>query len=137
MVKRNKETTMNISNIDHIVLTVKDIDKTLQFYTSVLGMEQEFFGEGRVALKFGNQKINLHQQGKEFEPKAQYPAPGSEDLCFITDIDLETAMSHVKSKGVTIIEGPIQRTGATSSILSFYFRDPDGNLIELANLYPV
>jgi len=124
---------MNITNIDHIVLTVKDIDVTVQFYESVLGMVAETFGEGRVALKFGNQKINLHEQGKEFEPKANQPIPGSEDLCFITDTKLEVAMEHVKSKGVQIIEGPVARTGATGSIISFYFRDPDKNLIEVAN----
>jgi catechol 2,3-dioxygenase-like lactoylglutathione lyase family enzyme len=124
---------MNITNIDHIVLTVKDIDVTVQFYESVLGMVAERFGEGRVALKFGNQKINLHEQGKEFEPKANQPVPGSEDLCFITDSKLEVAMEHVQSKGVQIIEGPVTRTGATGSIISFYFRDPDKNLIEVAN----
>lgn len=80
-----------------------------------------------------SQKINLHEQGKEFEPKANQPVPGSEDLCFITETKLEDAMEHVKSKGVEIIEGPVARTGATGSIISFYFRDPDKNLIEVAN----
>lgn len=124
---------MNITNIDHIVLTVKDIDVTVEFYESVLGMVVETFGEGRVALKFGNQKINLHKHGQEFEPKANKPVPGSEDLCFITETELEVAMAHVKSKGLDILEGPVPRTGATGSIISFYFRDPDGNLIEVAN----
>ena len=124
---------MNITSIDHIVLTVKDIDVTVQFYESVLGMVAETFGEGRVALKFGNQKINLHKHGQEFEPKANNPAPGSEDLCFITEIELKLAMEHVKSKGINILEGPVARTGATGPIVSFYFRDPDGNLIEVAN----
>lgn len=122
---------MNITNIDHIVLTVKDINVTIQFYELVLGMVAETFAEGRVALKFGNQKINLHEQGKEFEPKANQPVPGSEDLCFITDTKLEEAMEHVKSQGVEIIEGAVARTGATGSIISFYFRDPDKNLIEV------
>jgi len=93
---------MNITNIDHIVLTVKDVNKTAQFYASVLGMVVEKFGEGRIALKFGNQKINLHEYGNEFEPKANQPTPGSEDLCFITDVKLEVAMNHVKSKNVQI-----------------------------------
>jgi len=125
---------MNIVNIDHIVLTVKSIADTVKFYESVLGMNKEAYGEGRIALKFGNQKINLHEYGKEFEPKASQPIPGSEDLCFITDTKLEVAMDYVKSKGVKILEGPVKRTGATSTIVSFYFSDPDGNLIEVANL---
>lgn len=124
---------MDISNIDHLVLTVKNIDVTVKFYTSVLGMIPQTFGEGRTTLKFGNQKINLHQQGQEFEPKANRPVPGSEDLCFITGTDLKHAMAHVRSKGVKIIEGPVIRTGATGPIISFYFRDPDKNLIEIAN----
>jgi catechol 2,3-dioxygenase-like lactoylglutathione lyase family enzyme len=125
---------MNITNIDHIVLTVKNINKTVQFYESVLGMVGESFGEGRVALKFGNQKINLHEHGNEFEPRANKPIPGSEDLCFLTKTKLELFMEHVKSKGVKIIEGPVARTGATGPIISFYFRDPDQNLIEVANI---
>ncbi|GMT40974.1 MAG: biphenyl-2,3-diol 1,2-dioxygenase [bacterium] len=124
---------MNITHIDHIVLTVKNINKTMKFYESVLGMAVETFGEGRTALKFGNQKINLHQEGKEIEPKALKPTPGSADLCFITKTNLEVAMEHVKSKGIKILSGPVSRTGATGSISSFYFRDPDNNLIELAN----
>ncbi len=123
---------MNIKNIDHIVLTVKDIDVTVAFYESVLGMVAERFGEDRVALKFGSQKINLHKQGYELEPKANQPVPGSEDLCFIIEGKLEAAMEHVKNRGVEILEGPVERTGATGKIISFYFRDPDKNLIELA-----
>ena len=125
---------MHITNIDHLVLTVKNINQTVKFYETVLGMAVEFFGEGRVALKFGNQKINLHEYGNEFEPKAKQPTPGSGDLCFLTDIKLEEAIEHVTSKGVDIIEGPVARTGATGSIISFYFRDPDQNLIEIANI---
>ena len=124
---------MKITSIDHIVLTVKDIEKTVQFYESILGMVSETFGEGRVALKFGSQKINLHKKGQEFEPKANKPIPGSEDLCFITETKLKKAMEYVKSMGVNILEGPVARTGAIGSIISFYFRDPDGNLIEVAN----
>jgi len=124
---------MKITAIDHIVLTVKDIEATVQFYESVLGMASETFGNGRVALKFGNQKINLHKHGQEFEPKAHKPVPGSEDLCFITETKLDVAMEHVKNLGITILEGPVARTGAVGSIVSFYFRDPDENLIEVAN----
>jgi catechol 2,3-dioxygenase-like lactoylglutathione lyase family enzyme len=124
---------MKIERLDHLVLTVKDIAITVQFYVTVLGMEKEVFGAGRLALKYGNQKINLHQVGKEFEPKADKPTSGSADVCFITDVPLEEAMDHVRSRGVAIIEGPVARTGATGPINSFYFRDPDMNLIEVAN----
>ena len=124
---------MKISKLDHFVLTVRNIERTVSFYTSVLGMKKEVFGQGRVALKFGDQKINLHEFGNEFEPKAGNPMPGSADLCFITKTPLNEALSHVKSFGVEIIEGPVERTGAKGSILSFYFRDPDDNLIEVAN----
>lgn len=123
---------MRITHIDHLVLTVEDINKTTRFYESVLGMEKEMFGESRVALKFGNQKINVHQKGKEFEPKAKTPTPGSADLCFITDTEISQTIEHIKSKGIEIIEGPVERTGAEGSILSIYFRDPDCNLIEVA-----
>jgi catechol 2,3-dioxygenase-like lactoylglutathione lyase family enzyme len=124
---------MNINRLDHLVLTVKDIETTVQFYVAVLGMEKEEFGTGRLALRYGNQKINLHQVGKEFDPKADKPTSGSADLCFITDVPLNEAMDHVRSKGVAIIEGPVARTGATGPINSFYFRDPDMNLIEVSN----
>ena len=124
---------MDIKSIDHIVLTVGDIEATLEFYQSTLGMQIETFAEGRVALKFGSQKINLHQHGNEFEPKAQSPLPGSMDLCFITETPLDEAMSRVRASGVTIIEGPVDKTGALGPIKSFYFRDPDLNLIEVSN----
>ena len=124
---------MKISGIDHIVLTVEDIDASVDFYESVLGMTKDVFGDGRVALKFGSQKINLHQFGKEFDPKAMAPKPGSEDLCFVTELRLEEAMEHVRGVGVEILEGPVQRTGAVGPMISFYFRDPDGNLIEVAS----
>ncbi len=124
---------MNVTTIDHLVLTVKDIGKTVAFYESVLGMTAETFAIGRVALTFGNQKINLHKKGHEFKPNATMPVPGSEDLCFITETKLEDAMAYVSDRGVQILEGPVARTGANGSIISFYFRDPDGNLIEVAN----
>jgi catechol 2,3-dioxygenase-like lactoylglutathione lyase family enzyme len=124
---------MKIKSIDHTVLTVRDIQATVDFYESTLGMAVEAFGEGRIALKFGTQKINLHQQGNEVEPKAESPTPGSGDLCFVTETPLEMAIAHVQNHGVEIIEGPVQRTGAQGPILSFYFRDPDLNLIEVSN----
>jgi catechol 2,3-dioxygenase-like lactoylglutathione lyase family enzyme len=124
---------MNISRIDHIVLTVRDIKTTVDFYQATLGMDVETFGEGRIALGFGSQKINLHEYHKEFEPNAETPTPGSGDLCFITDTPLDEAIKHVQNQGVEIIEGPVHRTGAQGPIVSFYFRDPDLNLIEVAN----
>jgi catechol 2,3-dioxygenase-like lactoylglutathione lyase family enzyme len=124
---------VEVKSIDHIVLTVRDIKTTLDFYQNILGMEVETFAENRIALKFGSQKINLHQYGKEFEPKAESPLPGSMDLCFITETPLTEAMSQVGAGGVAIIEGPVNKTGAQGPIKSFYFRDPDMNLIEVAN----
>lgn len=124
---------MNISHLDHLVLTVADIETTVDFYTRVLGMQVVTFGEGRKALTFGNQKINLHQAGYEFEPKAERPAPGSADLCFIVATSLDDVIAHLNEHGVAIIEGPVQRTGATGPIRSVYLRDPDLNLIELSN----
>ena len=124
---------MELNKLDHIVLTVGNIEKTISFYVSVMGMKNEVFGQGRVALKCGDQKINLHEFGNEFEPKANRPTPGSADLCFITKTPLNEAMSHVISCGVDIIEGPVERAGANGPIRSFYFRDPDHNLIEVAN----
>lgn len=124
---------MNIKGIDHLVLTVKDIEVTCEFYSSVMCMKVETFGEGRIALKFGNQKINLHQYGKEFEPKAIRPTPGSVDLCFITDTPIEQIVESLEKHWITIVEGPIERTGAMGRIYSVYFRDPDLNLIEVSN----
>lgn len=123
---------MKITHLDHFVLTVKDMTKTVQFYCDVLGMEKEVFGNGRIALKYGNQKINLHQAGNEFEPKAGNPTPGSSDLCFIITTEFKDAMKQVRDKGIKIIEGPVTRIGAAGPIESFYFRDPDENLIEVS-----
>jgi len=125
---------MKIDGLDHLVLTVADIGKTCEFYGHVLGMEVVTFGADRKALAFGAQKINLHQRGKEFAPKAAFPTPGSADLCFLTDVPLEDVAAHIRSCGIAIEEGPVRRTGATGPILSIYARDPDGNLIEIANL---
>ncbi len=124
---------IKIDTLDHLVLTVQDIDTTCDFYTRVLGMQVSLFAGGRKALAFGQQKINLHQQGKEFEPKAQCPAPGSADLCFLTRIPLEEVIAHLQAQHIEIEQGPIQRTGAEGPILSVYLRDPDGNLLEIAN----
>ncbi len=124
---------MNISHLDHLVLTVADIETSVDFYTRVLGMQAVTFGEGRKALAFGNQKINLHQAGREFEPKAERPTPGSADLCFIVATPLDRVIAHLETQGVSIIEGPVPRTGATGPIRSVYLRDPDQNLIELSN----
>ncbi|WP_218061427.1 VOC family protein [Paenibacillus kribbensis] len=124
---------IHISRLDHLVLTVKDIDTTCDFYSQVLGMEMITFGEGRKALRFGQQKINLHEVGKEFEPKAKSPMSGSADLCFITDVPLSEVISHLDSFGIPVEEGPVQRTGALAPITSVYLRDPDGNLIEISN----
>ncbi|MBC3926872.1 VOC family protein [Undibacterium sp. CY21W] len=124
---------MKISRIDHIVLTVADIDVTCQFYSQVLGMDVVTFGEGRKALTFGQQKLNLHQAGKEFEPKASRPTPGSVDICLISETPLNQVVNELEAAGVKVTEGPIQRTGATGPIVSVYFRDPDHNLIEISN----
>ena len=124
---------MYITKLDHLVLTVKDIHETILFYTTVLGMKEISFGDIRQALQFGNQKINLHQRGDEVEPHASNPTPGSADLCFITDLPLDQVIEHIQSIGVPILAGPLPRSGATGRLLSVYLRDPDGNLIEIAN----
>ena len=125
---------VRIDHLDHLVLTVANIDESCDFYARVLGMGVETFGEGRKALTFGNQKINLHRAGHEFEPKAERPTPGSADLCFISTTPLDDVIAHLQAEGVAIEEGPVPRTGATGPILSVYFRDPDQNLIEISNV---
>jgi catechol 2,3-dioxygenase-like lactoylglutathione lyase family enzyme len=121
-----------IDHLDHLVLTVADIEATVGFYTSRLGMELITFGE-RKALRFGEQKINLHQVGKEFEPKAAHPTPGSGDLCFITKTPIEDVVSHLKATGTSMELGPVERDGALGAIRSIYLRDPDFNLVEISN----
>ncbi len=123
---------MKIAHLDHLVLTVRDIEATCNFYSRVLGMQVVTFGEGRKALIFGQQKINLHQFGKEFEPKAEKPTPGSADLCFITPEPLSEVIDHLVSLNVEVIDGPVKRTGARGGIESVYFRDLDLNLIEIS-----
>jgi catechol 2,3-dioxygenase-like lactoylglutathione lyase family enzyme len=124
---------MKINGLDHLVLTVKSVDVTCAFYSKVLGMEIVTFDTDRKALTFGSQKINLHEHGQELEPKAKKPTPGSGDLCFITSVPIPEVNSHMEACGINIIEGPVQRTGATGPIMSIYFRDPDMNLIEVSN----
>lgn len=124
---------MHIDHLDHLVLTVADIDISCAFYTRVMGMEKLIFGEGRVALRFGQQKINLHRHHAELRPHATTPLPGSADLCFIARTTLVDVITHLEVCGVPLLEGPVARTGATGPIRSVYFRDPDGNLIEVSN----
>ena len=124
---------MNVKAIDHVVLTVRDIERTLSFYEKALGMRSVTFGDGRRALAFGEQKLNLHQAGREFEPKARVPTPGSVDLCFLTDEPLDDVIAHLRRSGVAIELGPVAKTGARHPLRSVYLRDPDGNLVEIAN----
>jgi len=123
-----------IDRLDHLVLTVQDVERTIRFYETVLGMEVVRFAGGRYALRFGRQKINLHEHGREFEPKAHAPVPGSADLCFIAVTPLADVIAHLNRLGVPIEEGPVARTGATGRIVSVYFRDPDLNLIEVSDV---
>jgi catechol 2,3-dioxygenase-like lactoylglutathione lyase family enzyme len=124
---------MQIDGIDHVVLTVRDIERTCEFYSRVLGMRVVTFAEGRKALAFGHEKFNLHQAGSEFEPKAQAPMPGSGDFCLLTSVPIAQVISHLQACGVAILEGPVERTGATGPLISVYFRDPDANLVEVSN----
>jgi catechol 2,3-dioxygenase-like lactoylglutathione lyase family enzyme len=121
-----------IDHLDHLVLTAVDVEATVDFYTRVLGMQLQRFGDGRMAFSFGNQKINLHQRGNEFEPKAHLPVPGALDLCFIASIPLQQVIARLNEAQWPIIEGPVLRTGATGPIRSVYVRDPDLNLIEIS-----
>lgn len=128
---------MKVTSLDHLVLTVTDIPATVAFYTEALGMEVETFhpadGTTRYALTCGAQKINLHQLGNEFEPKAAHVQAGSGDLCFLTEMPVADWMRHLEGIGISVEEGPVSRTGATGPLLSIYLRDPDGNLIEVSN----
>ena len=126
-------TPMHIDRIDHIVLTVRDIEATCKFYERALGMKVVTFEGGRKALAFGQQKFNLHEVGKEFEPKADRPVAGSADFCLITSMPIARVVDHLRACSVQLLDGPVQRTGATGPILSVYFRDPDLNLIEVSN----
>ena len=127
---------MRIARIDHVVLTVRDVDATIAWYERVLGMSSVTFGEGRRALAFGDQKLNLHQAGREFEPNARAPHPGSVDICFTTDVSLDEVARHLARERIAVELGPVSKTGARSALRSLYLRDPDGNLIEIANEVP-
>jgi len=128
---------MKIKALDHLVLTVADIPATCAFYRDMLGMQVETFqpadGSTRTALTFGTQKINLHQAGAEFDPKAEHPTPGSADLCFLSNTPVTDWQIALTEKGLPVEEGPVKRTGATGPLLSIYIRDPNGNLIEISN----
>ena len=121
-----------VDRIDHVVLTCADIEATADWYERVLGMERDEFGEGRVAMRFGSQKLNLHHQGEEHSPHATVPRAGSADLCFVTALGAEEVVAHLKKQGVAIVEGPANKIGALGMIRSVYCRDPDGNLIEIS-----
>ena len=124
---------MKIDSIDHVVFTVRDLEQSCEFYRRVLGFEVVTFAGGRKGLSFGRQKLNLHAAGKEFEPKALHPTPGSVDLCFITSTPLEEVRRELAEKGVPVEVGPVEKVGAVGKLLSVYVRDPDQNLIEIAN----
>ncbi len=128
---------MQISQLDHLVLTVSDLDRTCAFYSEVLGMEIQTSDTNRTSLHFGTAKINLHKFGAEFAPHALTPKPGSADICLLTPTPIETVIEHLVHHQVDIIEGPVKRTGAAGTLLSVYFRDPDGNLLEVANTIPL
>ena len=125
---------MQVDSLDHLVLTVRNLQASIDFYVRALGMTEVTFGAGRKALDYGTQKINLHEAGKEFEPKAERPTPGSADLCFLTGTPVEQYAAQLAALGIEVIEGPVARTGAVGPLLSIYVRDPDLNLIEIANL---
>ncbi|MEM1282513.1 MAG: VOC family protein [Chlamydiota bacterium] len=124
---------MVIETLDHLVLTALHLESTCQFYEKI-GFSKERFGNERIALKFGKQKINVHQYKKEFEPKAKIPTPGSQDLCFVVSTPINDVIKTLIESGIEIIEGPVERTGATSKLISVYIRDPDGNLLEFSNV---
>jgi catechol 2,3-dioxygenase-like lactoylglutathione lyase family enzyme len=122
-----------LESLDHLVLTVRDIDATIAFYAGVLGMRDETFGDGRRALHFGEQKLNLHAAGAEVSPNAAAATPGSADLCFITRTPVEGVVRVLEDNGVQVEQGPVERSGAIGQLLSVYVRDPDGNLVEISN----
>lgn len=130
--RRDGGPVVKIDHLDHLVLTVKDVERSVSFYTRVLGMREVTFRGGRKGLVFGSSKINLHQVGHEFEPKAALPTPGSGDLCLVVDDDLDSVQSQLAASGVAVEVGPVERTGAMGEMISVYIRDPDQNLVELS-----
>lgn len=125
--------SVSVTHLDHLVLTVRDVDRTCSFYARVLGMERRSFGPERVALHFGGQKINLHAADRPIDPNVRHATPGSADLCFITRMPIAEFASHLDAQGVPVIAGPDERSGARGRLMSVYFYDPDENLIEVAN----
>ncbi len=125
---------MTVHSLDHLVLTVASISRTIGFYSRVLGMSPRTFGDGRVALHFGSQKLNLHELGNVTDRNVRHATPGSADLCFLTSVPMEEVVQHLNNSSVQVIEGPVTRTGAQGPIVSVYFYDPDENLIEISNL---
>lgn len=125
--------SINVTHLDHLVLTVADIGRTCDFYERVLGMKRALFGEGRTALHFGNQKINLHPADNLPDPNVRNATPGAADLCFITTTPIAEVVQHLEAEGIAVITGPDQRAGARADLVSVYFYDPDENLIEVAN----
>lgn len=123
---------MKVERLDHLVLTVQDVEATCAFYERVLGMRATTFSGRRRALTFGGQKINLHQSGREFEPRAAHPAPGSADFCLVTESSVQEILNHLGDLGIETIEGPVARTGALGEMTSVYLRDPDENLVEIS-----
>ena len=126
---------MDITGLDHFVLTVEDVETTCEFYSDVLDAEIVTFGEGRKAIQFGDQKINLHPAGDEFDPKAGRPTPGAGDFCVVTETAIETVERRLREAGVEIVHGPVEQPGATGPMTSVYFDDPDGNLVEIAEYH--
>ncbi len=129
-------TSISVRSLDHVVLTVASIARTADFYARVLGMEVRRFGEGRVALHFGAQKLNLHEVGKVVDPNVRHATPGSADLCLLTETPIDDVVAHLRACGVRVVLGPVDRTGAARPLRSVYFHDPDENLIEVANERP-
>jgi catechol 2,3-dioxygenase-like lactoylglutathione lyase family enzyme len=127
---------VTIDRLDHLVLTVADLDATCQFYERVLGMERRTFGDARTALYFGRQKLNLHEVARPIDPNVRHAKPGSADLCFITETPMAEVTKHLAAEGVSLITGPGERSGATGQLMSVYVYDPDENLVEIANLLP-
>jgi len=123
-----------IDHLDHLVLTTIDREACVDFYTRVLGLKLETYAAGRIGLRFNQQKINVHERGREFDPRAHLPVPGALDLCFIADRPLDAVIAHLRACNWPIIQGPVERTGATSRLRSVYVRDPDLNLIEISEL---
>lgn len=125
---------MKVDSLDHLVLTVRDVDATVDFYGRVPGMDVLTFGEGRTALHFGAQRIHVHPVGSGIAPVAAEPTPGSADLCFLSATPMDSILGELRTSGIDVVEGPTERVGAAGALLSVYVRDPDGNLVELSNV---